>query len=69
MVTSKNGIVSNRKAGAMTAPADTVPIDESTSGITNHQRSGRIAASTFSRGISIPNGLSIVISFSSSEYG
>ena len=69
MVSSKNGIVSNRKAGAMTAPADTVPIDESTAGITHHQGSGRIGASTFPRGISIPNGLSILISFSRSEYG
>ena len=58
-MSSKRGIVSNRDAGAMAAPADAVPIDESTAGITHHQGSGRIGAISFSRGISILNGLSI----------
>lgn len=68
IVSSKRGIVSSRNAGAMAAPADAVPIDESTAGITHHQGSGRIGAITFSRGISIENGLSILITFSRSEY-
>lgn len=63
IVSSSNGIVSNRNAGAMAAPADAVPIDESTAGITHHQGSGRMGAITFSRGISIENGLSICFPF------
>ena len=63
IVSNKRGIVSNRNAGAMAAPADAVPIDESTAGITHHQGSGRMGASTFSRGISILNGLSICFPF------
>lgn len=58
-VSRRRGIVSTRNAGAMAAPADAVPIDESTAGITHHQGSGRIGASTFSKGFSILNGLSI----------
>jgi hypothetical protein len=61
--------VSNHNAGAMAASAHTVPIDKSTAGITHHQGNGWIGASTFSRGILIPNGLSVLISFSRSEYG
>ena len=68
IVSNSNGNVSNRNAGAMATPADAVPIDESTAGITHHQGSGRIGAITFSRGISIENGLSILITFSRSEY-
>ena len=56
-VSSNKGIVSTRNAGAIAAPAEAVPIDESTAGITHHQGSGRMGASTFARGVSILNGL------------
>lgn len=55
IVISSRGNVSTRNAGAIAAPADAVPTVASTAGITHHQGSGRIGASTFSSGRSIWN--------------
>ena len=57
-----------RNAGAIASPAVVPPRRPSRPGTTHHQGSGRIGAITFSRGISIENGLRILITCSRSEY-
>jgi hypothetical protein len=59
-VSAMNGMVSARNAGAMAAPADAVPSDPSTAGITHHQGNGKIGAMTLFNGFSTLNSFKIV---------